>query len=955
MTEIPSPYTVEEMFRMRIFHRITVSILVCLALSPALAEESDNALVRATIDATLSRGGDTLKGTVRLEISNHTGSPIEAIPLWLYPNRFKKSNVQSDQRMTRFVYPNGIKNGHMVIDKPVWNGQKLAKTAIALKPFVEPVSGTKKQDIIAMVRLDSPLDPGASGTLSLHFSVRIPKRRGRFGRWHGIVSLGGGWFPRPLSDLQGKDTALPPETIAADVRITLPSKQGAVLHDRIYPWTEKARTIEAQNIQTESLVLVTMNLMDVTEKEFPWGKVVHVHQELERKEPTFKDRADPNDEAVPVGLNSIADFSYPERMLEVAKNTAELIQKNFPNAPLPERLVMVDIPAWDRLVQFGPGPVLVSNRIWRLIPTTKVLWFHDLALARQVGAQLLWPILKKNQSKLDRYLVADMVGSSLAEKYMREIHQGSKSVKQMLGWAGFIPVIDHILYSPQVPFREVYSKSVEDPDPLRDAPWRFMNELPWGKRIFGKLEDLIGPEQTEQLVKNVVVDKMQLHDAARKNLGQDPTWFYDQWYGSYPSVNYRIGKIEDKKLPDGRWHHRVEIIRDGRSIREPVTVHITDKKKVRTTLIWDGNKGRGTVECNTAAKIKKVRKKKKNRLVEDPKLTPDSPKADNFDPLPWRPPIFTGVRISGDLLRGQPTIIGGFNLRRQYDVTNVINLSGVYSPRAYGGALSYGRSFGPKRTLNSRTMSYGPSLGVFRYQEVEESSPNLPEETRFGAVVGAIGFFIGGDNRWYAYDPLEGFGFSVSARYTLGRADDGHLVQMGKLGASTIGIFSAGLRHTFAFHVGATGLVGEPTASQLATLSVRSILKGFDVDETYGRLGFYAGFEYRHTLFSTTNTRLPIFLWFDRPQGVFFAAGGTMSYPDGYDGLFTPERIFTEVGYGLRFHLLTFGVQQFIIGFEFAYPLTPTSRQAEYTREDGSTYYVDRDPWRITWGIWQTF
>jgi hypothetical protein len=134
-------------------------------------------------------------------------------------------------------------------------------------------------------------------------------------------------------------------------------------------------------------------------------------------------------------------------------------------------------------------------------------------------------------------------------------------------------------------------------------------------------------------------------------------------------------------------------------------------------------------------------------------------------------------------------------------------------------------------------------------------------------------------------------------------------------------------------------------------------LKGFDVDETYGRLGFYTGFEYRHTLFSASNLRVPIFpfLWFDRLQGVLFAAGGTMSYPDGYNGLFTAERIFTEVGYGLRFHMLTFGVQQFIIGFEFAYPLTPTTRQAEYTREDGSTYYVDRDPWRITWGVWQTF
>jgi len=106
------------------------------------------------------------------------------------------------------------------------------------------------------------------------------------------------------------------------------------------------------------------------------------------------------------------------------------------------------------------------------------------------------------------------------------------------------------------------------------------------------------------------------------------------------------------------------------------------------------------------------------------------------------------------------------------------------------------------------------------------------------------------------------------------------------------------------------GAAGTPAAGDLVSPSDRLVLRGFDPDETYGRLGLYAVGEYRHTLVTVSEIATPVFSWLERVQGVLFAGGGTNSWPDGCDGLFARERLYSEVGYGLRFHTLVFGIAQ---------------------------------------------
>jgi hypothetical protein len=61
------------------------------------------------------------------------------------------------------------------------------------------------------------------------------------------------------------------------------------------------------------------------------------------------------------------------------------------------------------------------------------------------------------------------------------------------------------------------------------------------------------------------------------------------------------------------------------------------------------------------------------------------------------------------------------------------------------------------------------------------------------------------------------------------------------------------------------------------------------------------------------------------------------------------------VGYGLRIHLLLFGFQQYMLAFDFAYPLTPVERTRLELQTDGTVASVSRSPFKLLFGITQTF
>ena len=332
-----------------------ISALICtgwLVQSRALAADETDPAQKVVIDASLSEDGKTLDGVISIRIVNDTGAAIDTIPLWLYPNRFEEVSDALDDRLVRWIYPAGESRGGLEISGPRWNGVDLPADSVVTEGL--PGSGIQSNRVIARVRLGTSLAPREAGVLDLRFHLTVPERRGRFGRFGGVVSLGGGWFPRPMADLTGRDTSLPSDVIEADVKVALPEGMGAVIHDVVFPWEANARAIEAQGLKTEELVLVAMDKMEVDERIFDWGKVVHVHRALNKRTLGWKEtRGDQG--ALPGGLKDAGTFGVSGRVFEVVGNTERLIREVAPGCKLVDRVVLVSIPAWDHLVQLGPG------------------------------------------------------------------------------------------------------------------------------------------------------------------------------------------------------------------------------------------------------------------------------------------------------------------------------------------------------------------------------------------------------------------------------------------------------------------------------------------------------------------------------------------------------------------------------------------------------------------------
>jgi hypothetical protein len=933
---------------------LAASLAAIAIASPAFAgPPAQEPRRRISIGAALSDDGRTIEGEVRLRVVNDTGAPLGSIPLWLYPNRFADPEAQVDDRTSHWLYPRGASAGGIEISAPAWDDRALPEGAITWEETPAQVRPKGAKRVLARVALPGPLAPGAQGELHLAFRTEIPERRGRFGRYGGTVALGGDFFPRALADLTGRAIESPPDRASFTVRLSIPAGYGAVIHDEVFPIAGARRTLSV-DVDTDVLVAVAMERMEVATARLPFGEAVYVSARLRPSRFSYRDTRRPDDRGVPSNLPSVKSVDFAERAFGVLGTCASLLAAESPGAPLPDRVVLVEIPAFDRLASWGPGNVLVSDRLWGLIPFERALAFHDIALAGELGAALAARATEGERPER-RFLAAELVGAHVRALYVAAAKGEAETLKDVVGFAAFVPYVDNLLYAPEVPFREAYAASPEEEDALRDAPWLCTNALPRGRRILAKLEDRLGAEGAAALAASYAGSSVPLDDALAAGLGDWAPRFFADWFGAYPAVNYRIAAARDVPLGSGRVRHEVVVARDGADVAEPVAVRIRDDAGAVGDARWDGEGRSGTVAWDSRAKLDGVHLDPEGRLVEAAGLSDEHPLEDDLQPLPWRPPLLTRLLLWGDTETFEPNVQVAIALRRRYDVTNSLSISGAYAPRGYGGALGYYRSFGRKRTLNARTWYAGPSVGVSRAEETETAGAGIPDDAKFAATMGSVGAMIGRDGRTYFPDPRAGTAFSAYAGYGFGRADGGGFVQDGEVDLRVFGLLSPRIGHVFALYGGAAAVFGTPPAADLATLSNRMMLRGFEIDETYGRLGLYAVIEYRHDLLDLRGARTPLSSTFERLQGALFAGGGTMSLPSGYGGMFTPERLFAEVGYGLRLHMLAFGVSQYLLALDLAVPLWPTERSYEVEQSDGSTAKAARSPFKIVFGITQTY
>jgi hypothetical protein len=129
-----------------------------------------------------------------------------------------------------------------------------------------------------------------------------------------------------------------------------------------------------------------------------------------------------------------------------------------------------------------------------------------------------------------------------------------------------------------------------------------------GQLLFEQLRYIVGDDVMRQILRTYYarwrlkhVDEQAFRDVAEEVSHQDLKWFFGQWLHGTPLIDYKFGKVQRKKLPDGRWRTTAVIERRGDGWM-PIEVASDDSIVARVS----GQQERESVEFVTDRKPKQL-------------------------------------------------------------------------------------------------------------------------------------------------------------------------------------------------------------------------------------------------------------------------------------------------------------------------------------------------------------
>ena len=508
----------------------------------------------------------------------------------------------------------------------------------------------------------------------------------------------------------------------------------------------------------------------------------------------------------------------------------------------------------------------------------------------------------------------------------------------------FVPAVDRFLYTQQASFSQTYFRGVEDQPPLRNHPLWFSHGLPTGRRIHGKLLDTLGRQRLgevyDALFASPDADPVALAENA---YGYTLGWFFDQWLGLYPEVDYYVGDVRSERV-GARWRHEIEIRKLSRvPIVEPVQVLVTDRDGAQQFLVWNGQaqdatrledepvRSGHTFIVETAAKLDTVRVDPRQRLVQTP-LEPSNvdPRFNDRNPPQFRF-LYTGagvsVAASEFVNAGTPAArfnaIAGFaafeaSLRRDLRRTgHVLVARDRESIIAVGSGVNlwWGKKANPQRRAGRvRLFVTGGYLS--------EGSLDPRGGVRLTERIAVIH-----DTRRFAWWPERGrrLSLGVMARQTLRDVDGApdHRIDMAA-DAGWTQLWPIAHDHVIATLVRGevvVPLVRDPEFRSLTRVGGIGGLGGYAADEAFGLAQAAVQAEYRHVFIRNMHVNLAHLGYGRSVGGVAFVGAATSSGCDSYGGWFGRDSWYGHVGYGLTARLSILGVTPQLLRVEASVPL----------------------------------
>ncbi|HEY2745596.1 MAG TPA: hypothetical protein VGL86_13265 [Polyangia bacterium] len=841
-----------------------------------------------------------LEGHARIIVPNTTGAPLDAVMLWRFPERFATRSRALNDYNFYWVYPYRFNPGHMRTGAVVVDGR-----AASVEVRDHPLAG---KGTLLRVALDPPLAAGASATLDVDFSVEVPARYGPFGCIHGVCTLTGFY---PMVAPVGYALDAMPGRGRYRLSVGVHDTADVVVNGKLRALQRGGRLdFDVGDAGGLSLMVGRPALLEFT-------RVVHGVRIVYLSN-TGRHMPSPPEHVLPYQPANRVD-----RVLDATADAIELLYEIGAPLPAGEEVDIVAGPLRIQLAQTLPGMVLVSDHIFDIFPLQRFLKFHEFELARAVYESWVARRTRAVERADDFGWAPGAAASYLVDLYTLRSYRKAEFAREILAWASFIPAIDRVMYAPQVPFASSYFYTLEDPDPLRDNLAQFDNTRPTGKTVYTKLRDLLGTRAVDLLTRAQLAG-VALRPEAEKIRGQPLDWFWKQWLGPYPPVDYRFADVHSERVGKHGWRHVARVIKLGdHAPVEPVEVRATDKKGNALTETWDGNGREHSYVFEMAAPLSVIEIDPRGRLVEELPGSHDDLKFDDRRPPRWKF-IYNNF---GGLLRFFPTL--GLDLSLDFSLARILDLHHglrfvVYRSEAteVGITASYSYGFGSKITAARLSSALGFSLGVSRIDPSFAQAIGAGENP--GTLLTASASW-GYDDRLFVWEPMKALSLGAGLAVDETVLDSGQVLSQGVASLGWESILALADGHGLAMTVDGAATAGDlKIARQMLSVGGASALRGYDVASLLGRWYAFGRVEWRHMYTHELDVNFLHSLYVRGIGGGLFAEAGVVSQCESYS--LDNKSFAADVGYSVRIFADWFGVSQTTLNLDFAVPIVRHDR-----------------------------
>lgn len=423
------------------------------------------------LTATLDAATGTIRGNVTIRFVNDGREPLRRTYLRLYPNRFLHDGDEINDITRMHVYPeNEFSPGSISVDTAA------ASDGTPLAVRIVGRDETPAQTVLE-VDLATAVPPGATTSVTLGFTTRLPERYGPFGRTELANTAVAGWYPYLVPRAADGAWLWSAGPAAADVSATLSSASDLTLvaGSDVFPAPHPA-TVRVESRGVRTFALIALPDADITTVEASGTTITFVAPKALREQR--------------VAFGPVA----PQLFREAVKRAIDL---RPPTLAAPPNLTVVQVPLRWNLTTPSDGIVVVSDRAMRVHELLRP--FHEAQVAQAVYAELVRSEFRACPQPQPRW-TSDGVAWALADRYLDTVAPGHRTVHDWIDWFDVFAIVDRFETAPKVPFVQAFFTNAQSDDDLRENVFTYSGDRPPARLVFARLDRSIGTDELANAV-----------------------------------------------------------------------------------------------------------------------------------------------------------------------------------------------------------------------------------------------------------------------------------------------------------------------------------------------------------------------------------------------------------------------------------------------------------------------